>query len=182
MNGAALLPQHGFPVRLVVPGWYGMASVKWLTRIEVLSRRFDGYQQVGNYMYRQNRDDPGVPVTHLRVKSLMVPPGIPDWYTRYRVVERGPVDLFGRAWSGAGVPVVRVAVGVDRTWEDAELDPPGGEFAWRGWHYRWNATPGQNMLECRATDANGETQPLDPPWDNSGLGNNAVHRVQVTVR
>ena len=182
MNGAALLPQHGFPVRLVVPGWYGMASVKWLTRIEVLSRRFDGYQQVGNYMYRQNRDDPGVPVTHLRVKSLMVPPGIPDWYTRYRVVERGPVDLFGRAWSGAGVPVVRVAVGVDRTWEDAELDPPGGEFAWRGWHYRWNAPPGQHMLECRATDANGETQPLDPPWDNSGLGNNAVHRVRVTVR
>ena len=182
MNGAPLLPQHGFPVRLVVPGWYGMASVKWLTRIEVLSRRFDGYQQVGNYMYRQNRDDPGVPVTHLRVKSLMVPPGIPDWYTRYRVVERGPVDLFGRAWSGAGVPVVRVAVGVDRTWEDAELDPPGGEFAWRGWHYRWNAPPGQHMLECRATDANGETQPLDPPWDNSGLGNNAVHRVRVTVR
>lgn len=182
MNGVPLPPQHGFPLRLVVPGWYGMASVKWLNRIHVLAQRFDGYQQVSNYVYRQKRGDRGVPVTTMRVKSLMVPPGIPDWYTRHRVVERGPVPLFGRAWSGGGTPVVSVAVGVDRVWNEARLDPPQGDFAWRGWRYRWDATPGEHVLECRATDADGETQPLDPPWDNVGLGNNAVHRVPVTVR
>jgi DMSO/TMAO reductase YedYZ molybdopterin-dependent catalytic subunit len=182
MNGAALPPQHGFPLRLVVPGWYGMASVKWLRRIEVLARPFDGYQQVGNYVYRQERDDPGIPVTTMRVKSLMVPPGIPDWYTRHRIVERGPVELVGRAWSGGGISVVRVAVGVDRVWHDAVLDPPQGEFSWRSWRYRWDAEPGEHRLECRATDANGATQPLDPPWDNVGFGNNAAHRVHVTVR
>jgi DMSO/TMAO reductase YedYZ molybdopterin-dependent catalytic subunit len=182
MNGAALPPQHGFPLRLVVPGWYGMASVKWLKRIEVLAQPFDGYQQVGNYVYRQERGDPGTPVTTIRVKSLMVPPGIPDWYTRHRIVERGPVELMGRAWSGGGVSVARVAIGVDRVWRDAMLDPPQGEFAWRGWRYQWDAEPGEHVLECQATDANGVTQPLDPPWDNVGFGNNAVQCVQVTVR
>src|SRR5687767_13686673 len=116
MNGAPLPPQHGFPLRLVVPGWYGMASVKWLRRIEVLAQPFDGYQQVGNYVYRQKRGDAGVPVTTMRVKSLMVPPGIPDWYTRHRVVEAGSVELTGRAWCGGGVPVERVAVGIDGAW------------------------------------------------------------------
>ena len=182
MNGAPLPPQHGFPLRLVVPGWYGMASVKWLTRIEVLARPFDGYQQVGNYIYRQKRGDQGVPVSTMRVKSLMVPPGIPDWYTRHRVLEAGPVELVGRAWSGGGVPVVKVSVGVDGVWNEAALDPPGGRYAWRGWRYRWDAAPGEHVLECRATDGGGEIQPLDPPWDNVGFGNNAVHRVSVTVR
>ena len=143
MNGAPLPPQHGFPLRLVVPGWYGMASVKWLKRIEVLARPFDGYQQVGNYVYRQKRGDPGVPVSTMRVKSLMVPPGIPDWYTRHRVVEAGPVELIGRAWSGGGVPVVKVAVGVDGVWSEAALDPPQDRFAWRGWKSMWDASTGR---------------------------------------
>jgi DMSO/TMAO reductase YedYZ molybdopterin-dependent catalytic subunit len=181
MNGAPLPPQHGFPLRLVVPGWYGMASVKWLKRIEVLAQPFDGYQQVGNYVYRQKRGDQGVPVTTMRVKSLMAPPGIPDWYTRHRVVEAGPVELIGRAWSG-GVPVARVAVGVDGVWYDAALDTPHGRYAWQRWRYLWHATVGEHVLECRATDANGETQPLDPPWDVVGFGQNAVQRVPVTVR
>jgi DMSO/TMAO reductase YedYZ molybdopterin-dependent catalytic subunit len=182
MNGAPLPPQHGFPLRLLVPGWYGMASVKWLKRIEVLEQPFDGYQQVGNYVYRQKRGDSGVPVTTMRVKSLMAPPGIPDWYTRHRVVEAGPVELIGRAWSGGGVPVERVAVGVDGIWSEAALDPPQSRFAWRGWRYMWQATVGEHVLECRATDANGETQPLEPPWDVVGFGQNAVQRVPVTVR
>jgi DMSO/TMAO reductase YedYZ molybdopterin-dependent catalytic subunit len=182
MNGEPLPPQHGFPLRLVVPGWYGMASVKWLKRIEAMAQPFDGYQQVGNYVYRRDRDDPGVPVTTMRVKSLMVPPGIADWYTRHRVVEAGPVELVGRAWSGGGVPVTRVAVGIDGAWSQAVLDPPQGTFAWRGWRCRWDATPGPHVLQCRATDANGDAQPLDPPWDNVGFGNNAVQRVHATVR
>jgi hypothetical protein len=101
MNGAPLLPQHGFPLRLVVPGWFGMASVKWLAGSRRRSR-VDGFQQAVGYHYRRFAGDPGVPITHAKVKSLIVPPGIPDWYTRRRLVERGTVALGGRAWSGAG--------------------------------------------------------------------------------
>ena len=182
MNGAPLAPQHGFPLRLVVPGWYGMASVKWLRRIEALERRFDGYQQARNYHYRQHAGDPGTPVTAMRVKSLLSPPGIPDWYTRERIVERGPVEITGRAWSGNGVGIARVELGVDGMWQDAALDQPLERYAWRGWRCMWNAEPGVRELCCRATDAAGNTQPLDPPWDNVGFGNNGVHRVAVTVR
>jgi DMSO/TMAO reductase YedYZ molybdopterin-dependent catalytic subunit len=182
MNGAPLLPQHGFPMRLIVPGWYGMASVKWLTRIEALATPFDGFQQVAGYHYRSEPDGPRTPITHMRVKSLLVPPGIPDWYTRRRLVDAGPVTLVGRAWSGDGVPVAKVEVGIDGAWRPAELDPPQGRFAWRGWRSVWNAEPGEHELSCRATDANGETQPLETRWDAGGFGNNAVHRVRVKVR
>ena len=182
MNGAPLPPQHGFPLRLIVPGWYGMASVKWLDRIEVIGRAFDGYQQVGTYVYRERAGEPGVPITTMRAKSLMVPPGIPDMYSRQRLVERGSVELFGRAWSGAGVPIARVEVGVNGRWEDAALDPEAGRYAWRGWRFRWQATPGEYELICRATDASGERQPLEPRFDRAGFGNNAAQRVPVTVR
>jgi len=182
MNGVPLPPQHGFPLRLIVPGWYGMASVKWLRRIEVLDRPFDGYQQVDNYVYRREREDKGTPVSTMRVKSMMVPPGIPDWYARNRTVEAGPVELTGRAWSGGGVPVATVAVGVDGVWTEAVLERSPSPYAWFRWRYLWNASPGEHVLACRATDANGETQPLDPPWDCFGFGNNAVQRLRVTVR
>jgi len=182
MNGAPLPPQHGFPLRLVVPGWYGMASVKWLNRIEAVDRPFDGFQQVRTYIYRRQADEPGIPVTTMRVKSLIVPPGIPDWYTRRRLVERGPVELFGRAWSGAGVPIAKVEVAVDGQWQQAVLDPPAGRYSWRGWRCQWHAAPGEHDLACRATDANGDTQPIEQRYDRGGFGNNAVHRVEVTVR
>jgi len=182
MNGAPLLPQHGYPLRLIVPGWYGMASVKWLARIEALARPYDGFQQVGTYMYRPVPDGPATPVTHMRVKSLMVPPGIPDFYTRERMVEAGPVELFGRAWCGGGIPVARVEVGVDGAWQEARLDPPQGPFAWRGWRLTWQAERGRHVLSCRATAENGEAQPLEPRWDTGGFGNNVVQRVPVTVR
>lgn len=182
MNGQPLLPQHGFPLRLIVPGWYGMASVKWLNRIEVLDRPFDGYQQTGTYVYRKHAGDIGVPVTHMRVKSLIVPPGIPDWFTRRRLVDHGPVELTGRAWSGGGVPIAKVEVSVDGAWREATLDPPRGTYAWRGWRFKWDATPGEHELACRATDANGQVQPFEADWNTGGFGNNSVHRLTVTVR
>jgi DMSO/TMAO reductase YedYZ molybdopterin-dependent catalytic subunit len=183
MNGAPLLPQHGFPLRLIVPGWYGMASVKWLTRIEALTGPFDGYQQARGYHYRQKSGEPGVPVREIRVKSLMVPPGIPDWYTRERLVEAGRVEVFGRAWSGNGVPIAKVEFACDGVWQTAALDPPStSRFAWRGWRCDWEARHGEHELMCRATDANGATQPLEPMWDNGGFGNNAVQSIKVWVR
>lgn len=182
MNGQPLLPQHGAPLRLLVPGWYGMASVKWLNRIEVIDHAYQGFQQVETYIFKMTKNEDGVPVTTIRVKSLLVPPGIPDWYTRRRLVERGPVELFGRAWSGAGVPVVKVEAGVDGRYGEARLDAPSGVYAWRGWRFTWDASPGEYELTCRATDANGDVQPIEPRFDRAGFGNNAVHRVPVTVR
>jgi DMSO/TMAO reductase YedYZ molybdopterin-dependent catalytic subunit len=182
MNGQPLLPQHGFPLRLIVPGWYGMASVKWLNRIEVIDHAFQGYQQVGTYVFRAQRGEPGTPVTTLRVKSMLAPPGIPDWYSRARLVDAGPVELTGRAWTGAGVAITRVEVAVDGVWQEATLDPPRGKFAWRGFRTNWQATPGEHTLMCRATDANGDVQPLDQRFDIGGFGNNQVQRLAVTVR
>ena len=182
MNGMPLLPQHGFPLRLIVPGWYGMASVKWMNRIEAWDRAYDGHQQIGTYIYKEKREETGTPVTTIRVKSLMVPPGIPDWYTRNRFVDAGRVTIHGRAWSGAGVPIANVELGIDDRWMAAELAQAAGKYAWRGWSFNWDAKPGTYVLSCRATDAEGETQPLSPRWDVAGFGNNYVHRIKVTVR
>ncbi|MCG6904410.1 MAG: sulfite oxidase [Rhodobacter sp.] len=181
MNGQPLLPQHGAPLRIIVPGWYGMASVKWLTDIEALAAPYQGYQQVKTYQFRDTREDVGRPITEIRVKSLMVPPGVPDWLTRARYVQAGRVDLVGRAWSGGGVPVARVEVGVGDDWFDAELEPSPGRYAWAKWRFAWDAAPGEHRLRCRATDANGAVQPLDAPWDVSGFANNAAQVVDVLV-
>ena len=135
MNGRALEPQHGAPLRLLVPGWYGMTSVKWLTRIEAVTEPFDGYQQAVAYRYQQDADDPGAGVSRMRVRALMIPPGYPDFMTRRRFVEAGAVTLRGRAWSGNG-EIARVELGVDGEWHNAELEEPLGEFAWRGWSLR----------------------------------------------
>jgi hypothetical protein len=111
----------------------------------------------------------------------MAPPGIPDFFTRRRLVDAGLVKVRGRAWGGAG-PIRRVEVGVDGTWADATLDAPMGEWAWRGWSFEWAAEPGDHELACRATDASGATQPAEPPWNYQGMGNNGVQTVRVTVR
>ncbi|ADX74881.1 sulfite oxidase-like oxidoreductase [Pseudarthrobacter phenanthrenivorans Sphe3] len=180
MNGSELPPQHGYPLRLVVPGWYGMASVKWLKSIEVVTTPFKGFQQEVAYRYQESADDAGTPVSRIRVRSLMVPPGIPDFFTRTRFLKPGPVLLQGRAWSGGGA-VTGVEVGVDGTWLQAQLEKPAGGYAWRKWTLPWVAEPGEHILSCRATDSSGATQPLEQHWNYQGLGNNMVQRVKVTV-
>lgn len=182
MNGEPLQPQHGFPLRLVASGWYGMASVKWLQHIEVIDQPFAGYQMTQAYRYRQTTDEPGDPVTLIRVRALMIPPGIPDFLTRTRYLEPGPVTLRGRAWAGRG-PVERVEVSVDggATWAEAALEEPVSPVAWRGWSFPWQATSGRHTLCVRATDAEGQTQPLDQPWNVEGIGNTMVQRVAVVV-
>jgi sulfane dehydrogenase subunit SoxC len=181
MNGQPLPPQHGAPLRLVVPGWFGMASVKWLARIAVLEQPFDGYQQLVGYRYTRQRGEAGTPVRHAKVKSLLVPPGVPDWYSGRRLVDAGTVTIEGRAWSG-GAAVTRVELGVDGEWRDAELAPPASRFVWQRWRASWNARPGEHVLACRATDAGGAMQPAEPDWNVGGMGNNAVQRVPLTVR
>ena len=183
MNGRPLLPQHGFPLRLVVPGWYGMTNVKWLSRITVLNRAFEGYQQAPAYRLRQASDELGDPVTTMAPRSLMVPPGIPNFSNRERFLDLGPVTLTGRAWSGRG-SIERVEVSVDggHTWADAQIGEQVGPHAWRGWSFEWiPAAAGVYELCCRATDSAGNTQPLEPPWNLGGYANNEVQRVPVTV-
>lgn len=181
MDGAPLPPQHGAPCRLLVPGWYGMTSVKWLTGIEAITTPFEGYQMAIAYRYRTSREDPGEPIRRQRVRSLLVPPGFPDYLTRRRILDAGPTDLFGRAWSGEAA-IERVEIGIDEEWFDAKLEEPVGAFAWRGFRAMWEATPGDYVVACRATDAAGNVQPLQEPWNYGGFGNNAVQRVPVTVR
>ena len=112
MNGVALPPQHGFPLRLVVPGWYGMAHVKWLVGIELVDRPFTGFQQDVAYRFRQRPDEHGEPVTRIGPRALTIPPGFPDFMSRTRIVRPGPVPLEGRAWCGRA-EVARVEVSVD---------------------------------------------------------------------
>ena len=181
MNAAPLPPQHGYPVRLLVPGWYGMASVKWLTGIEVLTKPFSGYQQLQSYRLRQAEADEGDPLSRMLPRSLLVPPGKPEFLTRERIVD-GPCALEGRAWSGHGeIVAVNVSADGGETWTTAELDEPIGPFAWRGWTYRWDPQPGSYELCCRARDSAGNEQPVEPAWNVGGYANNAVQRVRVTV-
>jgi hypothetical protein len=161
-----------------------MTHVKWLSRVTVLTEPFGGYQHVRGYRLRADPDEPGEPVTRIMPRSLMVPPGFPDFLTRRRIVDAGTEVLRGRAWSGRG-PIERVEFSDDegRTWWDAELDdPPTDPYAWRGWSFEWHASPGERVLCCRATDGTGETQPPDPPWNVGGYANNAIQRVPVLVR
>ena len=181
MNGAPLPPQHGAPLRLVVPRWYGMASVKWLRSIEAIAAPFEGLQQARSYHFRRTPDEKGEPCTLMRVNSLMAPPGIPDFYTRRRIVEAAPVAIVGRAWSGAA-PIERVEFGINGAWSRADVAPGRRAHCWQEWKFPWQAAPGEHELACRATDVAGNTQPLEPPWDLAGFGNNGVQRVPVTVR
>ncbi len=182
MNGAPLPPQHGFPVRLVVPGWYGMASVKWLREIRVIDRVFDGFQNRA-YRRRQTTDEEGEPLTRIEPRALLVPPGFPDFMSRARVVDAGPVVLRGRAWSGWGA-VERVELSTDggATWTDCDLDEEHGAHAWRGFRTTWQAEPGPASLRVRATDASGRVQPTETPWNRGGFANNASLPIDVLVR
>jgi hypothetical protein len=160
-----------------------MTSVKWLAAITVLDAPFNGYQMSHSYRVRLDEDEPGEPITTMAPRSLMVPPGIPDFLTRARIVESGTCELVGRAWCG-GSEVTGVDVSTDggTTWEPAELGGRSlGRWAWRAWRHTWNAEPGEYELCCRARDAAGNEQPLEAPWNVGGYVNNAVQRVAVTV-
>ncbi|MGH3739999.1 MAG: sulfite oxidase [Micromonosporaceae bacterium] len=184
MNAEPLPPQHGFPLRLIVPGWYGMAQVKWLRSITVTSQPFTGFQNAVAYRLKQHPDEAGEPVARIRPRALMIPPGFPDFMSRRRVVSAGEHVLEGRAWSGAP-PVTSVQVSVDGglSWRDADLEPAQSRWAWRRWTCPWSATkPGRCELLVRATDHSGEIQPVEQVWNVQGMANNAAQRITVIVR
>src|SRR4029079_5639763 len=137
-----------------------MTNVKWLTRITAVSEPFVGYQQATGDRLRATADDPGAPVTRMMPRALMVPPGIPDFLSRRRVVTVGRHEVIGRAWSGWG-PIRTVEVSADggATWADAAIEDGPSPWAWSSWSFTWQATePGEIELRCRDTDlhANGQ--------------------------
>jgi sulfane dehydrogenase subunit SoxC len=181
MNGAPLPPQHGAPLRLIVPGWYGMAHVKWLRRITVVPERFEGFQMLA-YRLRDAPDEPGIPLTRIEPRALLVPPGFPDFMSRRRVVRSGAVNIEGRAWSGwAPISTVEVSLDGGDSWEVADLEPAPDPHGWAHWTWIWQAEPGSYLLSARAADASGRTQPLGQRWSRGGFANNTIQTVPVAV-
>jgi len=175
MNDAPLPPEHGAPVRLVVPGWYGMASVKWVARLDVRTTPFDGYFQRRRYVY--DTPDGVDPVARMRVKSVIVAPG------DEARVRPGRTRFWGWAWSGDGaIAAVEVAVDGDGAWQRAGLETPASPHAWTRWSLDVELAPGRHLVRARATDASGATQPDVAPWNRLGYGNNAVRPILVDAR
>lgn len=179
MNGEPLTRSHGFPLRLIVPGWYGVASVKWLVRVTALAEPFEGYFQRERYVYvgePGTRD--GSPVTRMRVRAVIARPA------EGAEIALGPIQVMGSAWSGDGpIRLVEVSADGGRSWSPADVMPGASPYAASAWRFGWKP-PGRGCFEllARATDDAGNTQPLQPLWNQHGYGNNAVHRVTVRVR
>jgi DMSO/TMAO reductase YedYZ molybdopterin-dependent catalytic subunit len=179
MNGEPLPVEHGFPVRLVVPGWYGMAAVKWVNRIEVISGRFTGFYQAERYIidHPERGETTVTPLTTMRTRSLITSP------EAGASLSRGQRLVRGLAWSGEA-PVTRVEVSVDdgETWETADLAGSPDTYAWRLWEFRWHAARvGPVTLRSRAFDAAGNSQPVEPEWNRLGYANNAIQAIDVLV-
>lgn len=179
MNGSLLPVEHGFPVRLVVPDWYGMASVKWVTRITATSQHVPLHFQDDDYViiHAEGDQTTKTPLTTTRVRSLILTP------TPHERISTGAHMIRGLAWSGAA-PIARVEVTVDggRTWKAAEFASDPERYAWRRWEYIWNARDvGLTTLCSLAYDADGHTQPVEPEWNILGYANNAIQSVPVQV-
>jgi DMSO/TMAO reductase YedYZ molybdopterin-dependent catalytic subunit len=182
MNGADLPHAHGHPVRLLVPGWYGMASVKWLTRLVVTDRPFNGFFQSLQYTYFERRH--GAPTlvatTAVQVKAQIARPALGE------VVESNAVyRMHGAAWTGESeIKKVDVSTDGGKSWQEAKLLDRSVRYGWRLWEYRWQ-TPGQagrHTLLARATDQQGHTQPLERDPDRRSYMISHVLPVEVEVR
>ena len=181
MNGEPLTPLHGYPLRLVAPGWYGMCSVKWLAGIHVLDEKFEGFYQIERYrvMNGPDADEFYTYLTGMKVKSIITDPAPGD------LVPVGDYVVSGAAWSGES-DITRIEVSVDggETWKDARVTAPRSGYSWTRWECAWTIpAAGNYVLMSRATNDKGETQPMEFPnkWDGMGYGNNMVFRHDVEV-
>jgi DMSO/TMAO reductase YedYZ molybdopterin-dependent catalytic subunit len=169
MNGAPLNADHGAPFRLIVPNWYGVASVKWLTRLNVITEPYQGEFQTAHYMYEWP-DRAHQPVDIMRVRARITDPASEAH------LALGPCTVRGKAWSGHGaITKVELSFTGEGEWFAAEVAPADSPYAWQEWSYEWTpAKTGRYSIRARATDAAGNTQPDVPPWNRLGYGNNAV--------
>ncbi|MGQ4806811.1 Protein-methionine-sulfoxide reductase catalytic subunit MsrP [Candidatus Entotheonellaceae bacterium PAL068K] len=181
MNGETLPAVHGYPLRLLVPGWYGMNDVKWLVGIHVLDHEFKGFYQTERYM---TVNGPGVESyytyhTRMKIKSVITNP-VPG-----EVVPSDAYQLAGAAWSGED-EVIKVDISTDGgdTWSPVDVLRPRVGYSWYRWEHHWHPPgPGRYTLMCRATNDKGETQPMEfpNPWDGRGYANNMVFPCEVEV-
>jgi anti-anti-sigma factor len=162
MNGETLPIQHGYPLRVIVPGWYAVASVKWLTEVDVISGPFNGHYQTETYFYEWQRSGQLVreQVSLQRVRSLITEPE-PD-----TEVEQGDLPIRGVAWSGAA-PIARVEVSIGGgPWQDARLVGERKRHSWQGWELiAFLEQPGSTVISARATDMTSRTQHDSPEWN-----------------
>jgi DMSO/TMAO reductase YedYZ molybdopterin-dependent catalytic subunit len=182
MNGKDLPRDHGFPLRVVVPGWYGMASVKWLTRVLVTDRPFDGFFQTFDYSFwTRTRGLPSLrPVTEMQVKALVARPAL------HEVVKAGEsYRVHGAAWAGES-EVARVEVSTDggRSWKQAKLLDKPAPFCWSRWELAWQVpkAAGKHIIMARATDRRGRTQPGKRDTDRRTYMINHVLPIEFEVR
>ena len=185
MNGLPLTKHHGFPARLLVPGWIGSASCKWLTELKVLETPFDGNFMNPGYRMPNHPVNPGEPVkpedTHpvtvLNVKSVIAAPA--DGAN----LKPGRVSIHGVAWAGEA-DIIKVEISTDggATWNTARLGHDQARYAWRLWTYDWRtARRGDYTITSRATDSMGRTQPANAVWNPGGYLNNAFDQVKIHV-
>jgi DMSO/TMAO reductase YedYZ molybdopterin-dependent catalytic subunit len=186
MNGQTLPVKHGFPLRVIAPGWASDSWEKWLTSIQVLDKESATFWMKSAYRHPGKPVPPGTavpldqmqPVTSLRVKTVIAAPLNPS------IPPDQPVTISGVAWSGDQGSVTAVEVSVDggRTWRLATLGRDQSQFGWRLWQYPW--TPRKEAyytVMARARTATGETQPFDQEWNPSGYGWNVVPRLNILV-
>jgi DMSO/TMAO reductase YedYZ molybdopterin-dependent catalytic subunit len=179
MNGQPLPLRHGYPLRLVVPGWYGVASVKWLTDIRVAAEPFEGYFQAARYVYE--RAAGGVvtrePVRLQQVRAVITRPD------DGQELAAGAVIVRGVAWSGAA-PIARVEVSVaGGPWQKARLVGSAGAHGWQQWEFlAAGLASGPTRIRARAHDLTGAVQPDQPAWNRLGYAANFVHEVRTLLR
>jgi DMSO/TMAO reductase YedYZ molybdopterin-dependent catalytic subunit len=186
MNDQPIPAVHGFPLRAIIPGWEGAYWMKWLNNLRVIDREFDGFWVATAYRYPTRRVAPGAavdakdmaPLTGLTVKSLITKPL--DGAT----LPSGKVDVGGFAWAGeAGISKVDISIDHGATWQPAKLTGDNAKYTWRRFEGQFNATkPESYLVMARATDSNGQTQPMAPPWNPSGYLWNAPDSVRVEVK
>lgn len=182
MNGQTLPVQHGFPLRVIAPGWASDSWVKWLQHIEVLDHEFDGFWMKSAYRHPTQPVAPGtaidpaamVPVTNLNVKSVIASPN--------RWAKPGRVRIQGTAWSNSS-PISKVDVSTDggQTWKTAKLAGQRTQYGWRLWQFDWKPSEGEYTLVARATNEAGQTQPLQEQWNPNGYLWNVAQPVSVTI-
>ena len=177
MNDAPLPPMHGGPVRLIVPDWYGMASVKWLAHVTAIEQPFDGYFQHQRYVIERPDQTAKLPVQTMRVETYITSPQGGDTLTI------GKHSVRGVAWSGEEpIAQVEVRLDYDGEWQTARLVGDAQPHAWRAWEWIWQASEaGRHVLQARATDSQGHTQPEVAEWNRYGYANNAIQSVVVAV-
>jgi DMSO/TMAO reductase YedYZ molybdopterin-dependent catalytic subunit len=178
MGGEPLPHAHGGPVRLLVPDWYGMASVKWLVRLTALTAPFTGHFQRETYVFKRPGHPADEPLRAMRVKSRITSPAAGA------VVMPGTHVVTGVAWSGYGpITQVEVSTEAEGAWQPVRLVGEPVPHAWRQWEFAWDARrPGRHALRARATDVAGHVQPDVPEWNQLGYANNAIQLVLVEVR